>query len=229
MNEGLPYGDIIIIALVAGFIFLRLRSILGKTDSEQNFFQPRPEEKNEKSEKPETIIQLVEKSIKPRAKPENEHDPVAASLEGTPLANEVVNIKNKDPMFNATTFLNGAKMAFEMVFDAFAKGDKPTLQMLLSAELYSDFVKDIDTRQNQENKPETTLLSVLPKQIISAGLNGNLAQIAVHFESEQVTVERGKDGQIVSGDPSDISHVRDEWLFERDVTSKNPNWKIIET
>jgi len=53
--------------------------------------------------------------------------------------------------------------------------------------------------------------------------------LTVRFESEQVTIERAKNGDIVGGDPSDVQHVNDEWSFERDVTSKNPNWKIIET
>ncbi len=239
MNEsGFPFGDIIILALIAGFILLRLRSVLGqKMDGDPTIFPPKLDDKNQNPDikkpdprKSDPIIQLVEKTLKPRAnKPENEHDPVAASLEGSPLAADIAEIKTKDPAFNATTFLNGAKMAFEMVFDAFAKGDKPTLEMLLSKELYDDFIRDIEAREKQETLHDTTLLAVAPKEILSARLNANMARIAVHFESEQVTLERDKSGKIISGDPSDTVHVRDEWVFERDTTSKNPNWKIIET
>jgi|CXWL01.1.fsa_nt_gi predicted lipid-binding transport protein (Tim44 family) len=226
MPEEFPYADLVIMALIAGFILLRLRSILGqKTDDDKpNFFQP---SKPKASEDSEPIIQLSEKSIKLR--PRVEMDPYSATLSEGIVLQSINDIKAKDPLFNATTFLEGAKMAFEMVFDAFAKGDKQTLSILLSQEIYNDFIRHIDEREKQENKQETTLLSVKAKEISGAKFDKNMAQITVHFESEQVTIERGKTGEIVSGDPSDTHHVNDEWVFERDVTSKNPNWKIIET
>lgn len=235
MSEGFPYADIIILALIAGFIVLRLRSVLGqKTGNENpNFFSPKPD--NNAQTKPEAIIQLVEKSLKPRTpaqaepKNENENDPYAQKQEGTPIAQDISELKKADNQFNATTFLDGAKMAFEMVFDAFVKADKPTLALLLSQEINAHFVSEIDAREQQETKMETTLLAVIPKDITSIRMNNNLARISVHFESEQVTVERGKNNEIISGNPSDTHHVLDEWVFERDVTSKNPNWRIIET
>lgn len=235
MSEGFPYGDIVILALIAGFILLRLRSVLGQKTGNENpdFFRPKqddsPNNPNAKPTKPDVIIQLVEKTLKPRSSAEQEHDPYALKLEGTPFFQAITEIKALDPLFNVTAFVDGAKMAFEMVFDAFVKGDKQTLSMLLSEEIYADFAHNIDELAKQENKMETTLLAVNPKRIVSVVLDKNIARITVEFESEQVTVERGKNGEIISGDPSDVQHVVDEWLFERDVTSKNPNWKIIET
>lgn len=228
MSEEFPYADIIILALIAGFILLRLRSILGqKTDTDNdrpNFLQSA---KAKMAEDSEPIIQLSEKTLKSR--PRVELDPYTTTLSEGSLLQTINDIKAKDPLFNSTTFIEGAKMAFEMVFDAFAKSDKQTLSALLSQEIYNDFIRHIDEREKQENKQETTLLSVKVKEIADAKLDKNMAQITIHFESEQVTIERGKTGEIVSGDPSDIQHVNDEWVFERDVTSKNPNWKIIET
>ncbi len=226
MSAEFPYGDIIIMALVAGFILLRLRAILGqKRDGDSpNFFQP-PATKPKDEIEP--IIQFNEKSIKARPRPDT--DPYAATLGEGPLLQALNDIKSKDPLFSATSFMDGAKMAFEMVFDAFVKGDKQTLNMLLSPAIYNDFIHNIEEREKQVNKHETTLLSVVAKEITSAKLDRNMAQLCVRFESEQVTVERAKTGEIVSGDPSDVQHVHDEWVFERDVTSRNPNWKIIET
>lgn len=230
MSENFPYADIIIIALIAGFILLRLRSILGQKTGHENpdFFRPNQQEQ---PQKPEPIIQLVEKTLKPRQPQETipEYDPYAQKLEGEPIAKDIAELKNANPAFNATTFLDGAKIAFEMVFDAFIKGDKQTLSMLLAQDIYTHFVNDIDARASQETKKETTLLSVVSQDINSIRLDKNIARVAVRFESEQVTVERGKNGEIVSGNPSDVEHVIDEWVFERDITSKNPNWKIIET
>lgn len=225
MSEEFPYADIIIIALVVVFILLRLRSILGqKTGHENpNFFQISiPKTKD-------NVDAIIQPSDKAKQRTPHDNDPYAATLSAGAILQTINDIKSKDTMFSATTFMDGAKMAFEMIFDAFVKGDKQTLSMLLSQEIYNDFVKNIEERERQENRMETTLLSVAPKDIVNAGLNGNIAQLTVHFESEQVTLERNKKGDIISGDPSNIQHVRDEWIFERDITSKNPNWKIIET
>ena len=225
MSEQFPYADIIILALIAGFILLRLRSYLGqKTDDDRPNFLEQSKINLPKDSEP--IIQLSEKTIKSR--PRVDLDPYVATLSEGSLLQAINDIKAKDPLFNASTFIEGAKMAFEMVFDAFAKGDKQTLAALLSQDIYNDFVRHIEEREKQEQKQETTLLSVTAKEIFQAKLDKNMAQITVHFESEQVTIERGKTGEII-GDPSDTNHIKDEWVFERDVTSKNPNWKIIET
>ncbi len=226
MSENFPYGDIVILALIAGFILLRLRSILGqKNDDSFNFFQP-PKEKTTSNNDP--IIQLTDKSLKARPRVA-EQDAYAAKLPEGAVLQGINDIKTKDPLFISSAFLDGAKMAFEMVFDGFNKGDKQVLSMLLSQEIYNDFVNDIEARSKMEHKQETTLVSVAAKEITSISLDKNIARITVHFESEQVTVERDGNGSIVAGDPSDIKHVQDEWVFERDVTSKSPNWKIIET
>jgi predicted lipid-binding transport protein (Tim44 family) len=225
MTDEIPYADIVILALIAGFILLRLRSVLGQRNENDkpDFFQPRSSVEQSK----EPIIQLSEKTIKSR--PRVDVDPYAASLSSGSVLQGINDIKDKEPLFSASTFMEGAKMAFEMVFDAFVKGDKQTLANLLSSEIYSQFASDIDDRDKQETRQETTLLSVKATEIKRVKLERNTAQIAVAFESEQVTLERSSNGDIVAGDPSDIHHVNDEWVFERDVTSKNPNWKIIET
>ncbi|MEZ5690075.1 MAG: Tim44/TimA family putative adaptor protein [Rickettsiales bacterium] len=225
MSEGMPYADIIIIALVAGFILLRLRSILGQDNGDSNFLK----KTREKIEDSEPIIQLGEKIAKNKPVTQQE-DSYASSLAGGDISEKIKKIKEKDASFNTTIFLDGAKMAFEMVFDAFNKGDKKTLSMLLSKELYDDFVEDMDSRAKSENKLETTLLSVAAKEIMELKIDSkNVASIKVYFESEQVSVERDDKGEIVGGDPSDVQNIRDEWVFEKDITSKNPNWKIIET
>lgn len=224
MSDAMPYADIIILGLIAAFILLRLRSVLGQKDSNQDFFRPDPPPSKNT---PEPIVQLGAASLKPRAR--DEQDPYVTALESGSVAEGISAIKTKDPLFNATSFLQGAKMAFEMVFDAFAKGDKQTLAQLLSTEIYDHFNSDLEARAAQENKTETTLLAVKPREISQATLEKNIARVTVHFDSEQVTLERNTKGDIVGGDPSAVYHAQDEWVFERDVSSKNPNWKIIET
>lgn len=224
-SEGFPYADIVILALIAGFVLLRLRNVLGnKTGNDSpNFFNRITPVAGEQ----DPVVQLDEKSLKPKLLPEA--DPYLTGMGNNAIAETLNGIKAKDPAFNATAFLQGARSAFEMVFDAFVKGDKPTLKMLMSDTIYQHFIKELDARDGQESKPETTLVSAKAQEITEAELIKNSARIGVRFISEQVSVLRDAKGTIVEGDPSELHHVEDHWTFERDVTSKNPNWKIIET
>ena len=227
MSEGIPYADILILALVAGFILLRLRSVLGSRPDDSEGFMKRDVRPQPPQAMADPIIQLDAKSSKPRQR--EEADPLLATLEEGETQAALNAIKDSDPQFTATAFAEGARRAFEMVFDAFAKGDKPTLKMLLSDPLYDTFCKEIDARPEEGEKTETTLVSVAVKEIKEASLEKSIARICLHFASEQVTVVRNDKGEIVGGDASEIHHVEDTWTFERDITSKNPNWKIIET
>ena len=224
MSDGTSVYDILILALVAGFILLRLRSVLGDkigNDSPGYFSKPVV------ADKPEPVVQLDEKFLKPKAR--DEQDGYMATLSDTTIIDGINAIKSKDAQFTASHFLAGAKSAFEMVFDAFAKGDTQTLKMLMSESIYQHFHKEITDRDTQDSRTENTLVSVQAKDITQAELNNSTARLGVHFISEQVSVIRNKAGEMVGGDASDIHHVEDHWLFERDLTSKNPNWKIIET
>ncbi len=226
MSEGIPYADIVIIALIAGFILLRLRNVLGQNSGHDNpqFFKKQQEVVPERKD---TVVQLQDKILKTRAKEES--DPFMAAVKDPIITQYVKDIKAKDPQFNVTQFMDGAKMAFEMVFDAFAKGDTETLKMLLSESVYEEFSRELEKRSEQENKEETTLVAVTGRELVQAKLVGNAARMGVKFTSEQITVERDAEGKIVGGDASETQTVESEWMFERDVTSKNPNWKIIET
>lgn len=226
MSDGSSYADLVILALIAGFILLRLRSVLGdKTGNDTSSYFSKPSRAY--PENLESVVQLDEKSMKP--KPKDEPDTYFATLTDNAVMDGINAIRNKDPQFTATRFLGGAKGAFEMVFDAFNKGDKQTLKMLMSEPLSQEFSKVIEDSEAQETRTETTLVSVVAKEITKATLHLNTAQLTVLFVSEQVSVTRNKAGDIVGGDASEIKTAEDHWVFERDVSSKNPNWKIIET
>ncbi len=224
MSEGIPYADIVILALVAGFILLRLRSVLGHGASDGEDLARRRQQASEL----EPVVQLQEKLQKPKIK-EEEADTYLAALSDPTVLDGINAIKGKDPQFNTTQFLSGAKGAFEMVMEAYEKGDKQTLKMLMSDSLFKELSDAIDKRAADSRRTETTLVSVLPKNVTYATLIGNTAKIQVKFISEQIALVRDAAGAIVEGDASSVQQAEDEWLFERDVTAKNPNWKIIET
>lgn len=224
MSEQMPYADIIIMALVAGFILLRLRSVLGQKigrDKPEDYHPARPDEAAEPVITfPDRLRTRAQEAEKPATAPENSADVSGRARAG------VVAIAASDPSFTADSFLQGAKIAFEMVFDAFVKADKNTLKMLLSDAVYNEFSAAIDERKNNSTKTETTLVSVEKMQIEQAEKDKNIARVTVKFVSEQITVVRDSEGKIIEGDPSNVDNVEDEWVFERDVTSRNPNWKI---
>jgi len=225
MSEGSSYADLIILALIAVFILLRLRSVLGdRTGNDEPGYFSRP---MTPVDRPEAIVQLEDRSARPR--PREERDSYIATVTDSALVETLNAIKAKDPHFTAGYFLSGARGAFEMVFDAFNRGDRQTLKMLMSDALYQEFGQAIADAEAGDRRTETTLVSVTAKDITQATLTQNMARLTVLFASEQVSVTRNSNGDIVGGDPSDIRHAEDHWVFERDITSKNPNWKIIET
>ncbi|MFW0777814.1 MAG: Tim44/TimA family putative adaptor protein [Rickettsiales bacterium] len=227
MNNAVPYADIIILALIAGFILLRLRSVLGQNTGDDNMDAFKKSMRTQAEQEP--IIKLGDHNPKAKTKEEPEPDHYLKDVTDLSVTSGLKAIKEKDAEFSATQFMQGAKMAFEMVFDGFAKGDKAPLKMLLSDELYQQFDAEIEARNKSEDKTETTLVSVNAKDITKAELDKNNARITVRFLSEQITVVRDKDGKIIDGDPSEVSEADDEWVFERNVTSKNPNWTIVDT
>jgi predicted lipid-binding transport protein (Tim44 family) len=223
--DNIPYADIVILALIAGFILLRLRSVLGqKNGNEEQFFKRDMEKESAREREP--VILPGTRNAPVSA---GETDSYLYSLKNDAVAKTIADIKLVDPSFTATGFLHGAKMAFEMVFDAFAKGDRKTLEMLLDRPIYETFSREIEAREKADEKTEITLVSVKAKDITSATLTASRARLAVKFDSEQVSIVRDRDGKIIDGDPSNHHPMDDEWVFERDISSKNPNWKIIET
>ena len=230
MSNEFAYADIIVIAAIAIFILLRLRSTLGKKTG----FDIRDHIEKARRDEPgaggigERIIQLPERSaMRPK---ETESDALELSeIKNPEVSASLSGITAIDPAFSAREFLRGAKIAFEMVFDAFAKDDRATLRGLLADDVYKGFEKELDARAGREDRTETTLVSVVPQEITEAALDKTTARITVRFATEQVTVVRDKQNVIVEGDPSHIEADTADWTFERDLRSKNPNWKVIDT
>ena len=224
MSDGLQYGDLIFLGLIAVFILLRLRSMLGRDagiDPREMWKQSMRDPAQEKA------AATAERLLR---KPVTEEDIVPATLkDNASVASGLKAIRAADAQFSTTEFLPGAKLAFEWIVDAFSKGNKDKLRALLSDERYQHFADAIDSRGKDGLAHETTLVSILAADITEAELKGSRAHITVQFTSEQVSVARDKEGKVVSGDLSAIEKVIDVWTFERDVSSKDPNWKISAT
>ena len=219
MDGGFPFFDIIIFAAIAAFLVLRLRNVLGRRTGhqappERDPFRPRPVEE-QPSDK---IVHLPDRSVDERP-PEDE----------SPLGAGLTQIKVADPSFDEAGFLNGAKMAFEMILSAFARGDTDALRPLLSNEVYEDFAGAIKARRDANHTLETTLVGIKAADLIEAEMQGRTAFVTVKFVSEQVNVTRDSDGRVVDGDASHVADVTDIWTFARNTRSRDPNWTLVAT
>ncbi len=214
-------ADIIFLAIVAVFIVYKLRNTLGKDAG----IDPRTlGRKMEAPERENRVLALPDRTVR-TVTPE----PDPSTYGDASVAQGLVAIRAADPQFNIAEFLSGAKTAFEWILSAFSKGEKQKLAMLLSDDVFQQFSRAIDELKQKNQRKETTLVSIVSQNITEARLDKTLARITLKFVTEQILLVRDEAGKIIEGDPSEAHHVEDEWTFERDITSKNPNWKIVAT
>lgn len=224
MGDNFQYGDLIFLGLIALFVGLRLRSMLGKDKG----LDPREAWKQAtRDAQPDKVVQISEHTLKSQKK---EEEVILEQLKDQPNVTEGLKaIKQADSQFSTAEFVSGSKLAFEWVVNAFSKGEKDKLKMLLSEDRYREFANEIDTNAQAGRIQETTLVAITAADITEAGMHDGRAQVTVQFTTEQIHVVRDKDGNIISGDASAIENVVDVWTFERDPSTRDPNWKIIVT
>ena len=138
-------------------------------------------------------------------------------------------ILGADKGFDPRHFLTGARTAYEMIVVAFAQGDRRTLRDMLSKEVLDGFDQVIREREGRGETAETRFVSIDTTEIAGAELRGRTAQVTVRFVSQLVSVTRDKTGNVTDGNPDKVTDVTDIWTFARDVTSRDPNWKLVAT
>jgi predicted lipid-binding transport protein (Tim44 family) len=221
----------LILAGIAIVVLWRLRSVLGqRTGNERppmdKSFKPAPEAANAnilefpKNQSGTDKIIDVEPS-----KPVWE----GFAIEGSPVALGLEKLAKADSTFLPKTFLSGAKLAYEMVVEAFANGDKPALKNLLSRDVLDGFSKVIDGRLQSGEKLTFQFVGFEKAEILAASLNEKRASVSVKFLSQMISSTYDKAGTLIDGDPKEIKDVTDVWTFERDVTQKDPNWRVVST
>ncbi len=221
MGDGYQFLDIVVFAVIAGLLVLRLRSVLGRrtgAERRRDPFAPPPAGAGP----PDKVVPLPP----PRDRPPESPSPAAASA---PLPAGIASIKAADKSFDPAQFLTGARAAFEIVVNAFAKGDTATLQPLLSEAVFASFSQAIRTRQAQHETLETNLLSLKSIEIAEAALDGDTAHVTVKFVSEQINVTRAADASVVEGNPDQVEEKTDLWTFARATRSRDPNWTLVAT
>ncbi|WP_143704547.1 Tim44/TimA family putative adaptor protein [Porphyrobacter sp. TH134] len=211
--------EIVLLAMVAAFLGLRLYSVLGRRAEHEE----------------EPAVQRFEADDKPQLR----QAPVAAAaaaprapeIEGVMPAVEraLRDIAGADSKFNLVQFLDGARGAYRMILEAFWQGDKETLRELCDDDVYAGFVAAIDARDAAGETVDNTLIRIEDMRIHSASLDGKTARIALLFVADIAAVTRDKDGTVIAGSLDDAIESRDVWTFSRNVAARDPNWLLDET
>ena len=210
---------IVILALVALFIGLRLYAVLGeRTGHEQPIVKPA-----------DTEVRLEPRpAATPASQPVSTLDP--AGMAFLPTAGPGVRaILAADPSFDVARFLDGAKAAYRLVLESFWKGDLDTIRTHVDGHIYDTFAGAVEDRTAQGLKLDNRLVAVEQAVIAEAELKKSVAEIMVRFEADIAAVTRNAEGAVVAGSLSDAVQTRDRWTFRRDLASKDPNWMLIET
>ncbi|MCF8482977.1 MAG: Tim44/TimA family putative adaptor protein [Rhodospirillum sp.] len=218
MNEGFQYIDIIVIAMVAAFLVLRLRSVLGRrTGEEKQRFDPTAGPGASQGSGRDNVVDLPGRG------------PMGAEAGDGTVAGGLTQIQLADSSFEPNGFIEGAQGAFKMILSAYANGEKATLKPLLAGEVYQNFARAIDERDAADETMETELISMKSVDITEARMDGTDALVTVTFKSEQVNIIKNSGGEIIDGDPNAVEQVTDIWTFRRDTTSGDPNWELLVT
>jgi predicted lipid-binding transport protein (Tim44 family) len=244
MGDGFPLIDVVLFAMVAAFLFLRLRSVLGRRTGQERqrpnpFVRPAAEQRpgqppgQAPAQRPEPRGEVRPLPRLEPARPRNDNNDAANDAAGvagsTPLATGVAEIKLADPTFDEEGFLGGARVAFEMIIEAFARGDLARLRPLLADDVYEKFAGAIKAREAAGETLETTLAGIRILDVVEARMDGRVAVVTVKFVSDQINLLRDRAGATIDGDPAKPVEVVDLWTFSRHTRARDPNWTLIAT
>lgn len=209
---------IIVFAMIAAFLALRLYGVLGKrTGHEQQPLARATEERAPLAAAPRTIDvspeprELAGRNIEPRAE-----QGLRAVVAG-------------EPGFDVGQFLAGAQAAYRMILEAYWKGDQETLAELTEEPVRAAFVEAIAARTAAGEVLDNRLVRIERAAIADAGVSGREARISVRFDADIAAVTRNADGQVIAGSLTDAVETHDVWTFARTLKSGDPNWKLADT
>ena len=207
----MPFIDILIFAVIAVLLVLRLRSVLGqRTGYEQPQDNQVKESLADKGNAPIPFPKAADKSAK---------------ISGSGLDA----LRRVDRQFNEKEFVQGATAAFDMILTAFADGDQAQLKRLLSYDLLQSFMQTIHDRTAAKESLEITINDIREVSILNVELVDSVASITVHFHTTQTRIARDEQGDVMEDSDTEPQEFIDIWTFERDLTLSDPNWKLAET
>ena len=221
--------------VVAAFVFWKLRQVLGTRGGAEPPAPPvRPSNRDNVERGDDNVVALPGSRPVRAGRPAEEEAVDHAAIVRHADGNDDVRrgleaIARRDPSFDPDSFMEGARMAYEMIVTAFADNDRATLRNLLSTDVYRSFGGVLDEREARGERVEASFVGIETARIVEAALEGDEAQITVSFVSQMISATRNAEGEIVDGDEQEVGEITDVWTFARSVRSSDPNWKLIAT
>lgn len=213
-----PLIQLLVLAGIAVFLILRLRSVLG---SREGFEKPPATQVPEKPSRPdfEVIEGGPDRDI-------TDHVP-----EESEMAADLAAMKRIEPSFSVSDFMSGARGAYEMIVMGFERGELTTLEPYLAEDVFQTFVDVVAAREDQGLSIEADFIGVREMAIADTKFDkdSNLAEITMRFVGELTSVVKDRDGQIVEGSPTTVKRQKDMWTFARTMGSDDPNWLLVAT
>ena len=202
MSEAFQYLDILILAVVAALVLLRLRSVLGRRTGNEKTDPSRFAYEQPQKNKDEDVIKI---------KPIINHKP---------KANE---------WFEKDDFLKGASNAYELIVTNFETGNKQALKPFLSDSVMKSFEEVIEQRKANEEKVEFNFIGIESSEIVNKDLKSNPMEVTVRFISEMITCIKNSKDEVISGSLNQVQKITDIWTFAKNKNSNNPNWLLVAT
>lgn len=225
MQGGFPI-DLILFAMVAAFLVLRLRSVLGRRTG------------FERQQPPATPGGPDAAGLPRQTRAEGVAEELRPALRGgarrivpdprSPVGQALVRIQAADRAFDPNGFLDGAEGAFRMIVTAFAAGDRQTLRALLDDATYAGFEQAIAAREQAGEAQRSEIRSMHELAVEAADLRGSTADVTVRFVSDQINITTGRGGEVVAGSDA-VTELTDIWTFQRDLGIADPTWKLVAT
>ncbi len=216
-----PILQLLVLAGIAVFLILRLKSVLGTREGYE-----RPRMDNPRS--PETERRRPDFAV---IEGGPDHDITDHAEEGSETAQALAKMKRIEPSFSVAEFLQGARGAYEMILMGFERGDLAEIKPFLSPDIYDAFAEVVEAREKQGLTVEAEFIGLRELALDSATFDDATqeAEVSVRFVGELTSVVRDNAGEIVEGKPNEIKRQRDVWTFARKMGSDDPNWQLVAT
>ena len=210
--------EIVLLAMVALFVGLRLYSVLGRRTGHEQQPILRPAET---AAAPEATAPAADVAV--------ERPDTGGFVYEEPATPGIRAIVGADPSFDVGRFLEGAQAAYRMILEGFWRGDREALRHLVAGPVLTSFEEAIAAREAAGEQLDNRLVQVERAVIQDARLAGRSAEIDVRFDADIAAVTRDREGRVVAGTLSDAIPTHDVWTFRRDLASRDPNWLLVET
>ncbi len=213
--------QLLVLAGIALFLILKLRSVLGSREGFEK--PPLPRQKNDVRGAGRPDLEVIEGGVDSDI---TDHVP-----DGSEAAKSLAAIKMRESGFNVSEFLGGARSAYEMILMAFENGDIETVKPFLSEEVYESFADVVQQREDQGLTIEANFVGVRETALQGATFDRTTgeAELSVKFVGELTSAVRDSAGEIIEGNPNEIKRQRDIWTFARIMGASDPNWKLVAT